>query len=110
MLTSAEVADALHGALSDQLNWALDPLQEATKKDPLKFLGVGIRPLDQGQGFALEQQAYIEEMLARNGFSDKGSSVVCPRELLEEGEPEDPEAGNYPEDLKTAQRLTGELL
>ena len=59
MLTSAEVADALHGALSDQLNWELDPLQEATKNDPLKFLGVGIRPLDQGQGFALEQQAYI---------------------------------------------------
>ena len=110
MLTSAEVADALHGALSDQLNWELDPLQEATKKDPLRFLGVGIRPLDQGQGFALEQQAYIEEMLARNGFSDKGSSVVCPRELLEEGEPEDPEARTYPEDLKTAQRLTGELL
>ena len=51
-----------------------------------------------------------EEMLARNGFSDKGSSVVCPREMLEEGEPEDPESRSYPEDLKTAQRLTGELL
>ncbi|CAE7231728.1 TY5A, partial [Symbiodinium sp. CCMP2456] len=110
MLSSGGIAASLHAALSSQLKWELDDLQEATAEAPLKFLGVGISPLKEGDGFALDQRAYLDEMLSRNEFSGRSSSVVCPKEMLEEGEPEDPEKGGFQHRLKQAQKATGELL
>ncbi|CAE7578817.1 RE1 [Symbiodinium sp. CCMP2592] len=110
ILSSDPVAKALYEAMCTQLNWELDPLQEATRQNPLKFLGVGISPLENEPGFALDQRSYIDELLAKNGFQGRGSNIPCPKELLSDGDLEDPEDVSYPTSLREAQRLTGELL
>ncbi|CAE7272945.1 RE1 [Symbiodinium sp. CCMP2592] len=110
ILSSDPVAKALYEAMCTQLSWELDPLQEATRQNPLKFLGVGISPLENEPGFALDQRSYIDELLAKNGFQGRGSNIPCPKELLSDGDLEDPEDVSYPTSLREAQRLTGELL
>ncbi|CAE6970102.1 RE1 [Symbiodinium sp. CCMP2592] len=110
ILSSDPVAKALYEAMCTQLNWELDPLQEATRQNPLKFLGVGISPLENEPGFALDQRSYIDELLAKNGFQGRGSNIPCPKELLSDDDLEDPEDVSYPTSLREAQRLTGELL
>ncbi|CAE7371234.1 RE1 [Symbiodinium sp. CCMP2592] len=110
ILSSDSVAKALYEAMCTQLNWELDPLQEATRQNPLKFLGVGISPLENEPEFALDQRSYIDELLAKNGFQGRGSNIPCPKELLSDDDLEDPEDVSYPTSLREAQRLTGELL
>ena len=109
-LTTESRARAIYDYIRTSLGWELDPLKQATEEEPLKFLGVNIRPLPKAPGkepgFSLEQTAYIEEVLHAHGFSGHPSLVACPKELLHDF-PNEPAGADA---LKRAQKITGELL
>ena len=101
-----EVVEALAQAI--QCIWKTTPFTLATPETPLRFLGVEI--LVEGLGFVLSQQAYAEELLRINAVKPTAlGRIPCPRELawfdvlLTDEPPTD-------EDVRTAQRLTGEIL
>ena len=103
---SKEVIAALATAI--QGIWKTTPLALATAEHPLRFLGVEI--LVQGSGFVLSQQAYAEELLRLNDVKPTAlGKVPCPRDLvsfdtlLTDGSPAE-------ETVRTAHRLTGEIL
>ncbi|CAE7397683.1 GIP, partial [Symbiodinium sp. CCMP2456] len=98
----AALATAIQGI------WKTTPLAIATAEHPLRFLGVEI--LVQGSGFVLSQQAYAEELLRLNNVKPTAlGKVPCPRDLVSfdtllTDEPPTEET------VRTAQRLTGEIL
>ena len=101
-----EVVEALAKAI--QCIWKTTPFTLATPETPLRFLGVEI--LVEGLGFVLSQQAYAEELLRVNAVKPTAlGRIPCPRDLawfdvlLTDEPPTD-------EDVRTAQRLTGEIL
>ena len=101
-----EVVEALAKAI--QCIWKTTPFTLATPETPLRFLGVEI--LVEGLGFVLSQQAYAEELLRINAVKPTAlGRIPCPRDLawfdvlLTDEPPTD-------EDVRTAQRLTGEIL
>ena len=101
-----EVVEALAQAI--QGIWKTTPFTLATPETPLRFLGVEI--LVEGLGFVLSQQAYAEELLRINAVKPTAlGRIPCPRDLawfdvlLTDEPPTD-------EDVRTAQRLTGEIL
>ena len=91
-----------------QCIWKTTPFTLATPETPLRFLGVEI--LVEGLGLVLSQQAYAEELLRINAVKPTAlGRIPCPRELawvdvLLTDEPP------TVEDVRTAQRLTGEIL
>ena len=100
------MVDALAKAI--QCIWKTTPFTLATPETPLRFLGVEI--LVEGLGFVLSQQAYAEELLRINAVKPTAlGRIPCPRDLawfdvlLTDEPPTD-------EDVRTAQRLTGEIL
>ncbi|OLQ05931.1 Transposon Ty4-H Gag-Pol polyprotein [Symbiodinium microadriaticum] len=92
----ATLATAIQGI------WKTTPLALATAEHPLRFLRVEI--LVQGFGFVLSQQAYAEELLRVNDVK-----VPCPRDLVSFDTLLTDESP-IEETVRTAQRLTGEIL
>ena len=103
---SREVIAALATAI--QGIWKTTPLALATAEHPLRFLGVEI--LVQGSGFVLSQQAYAEELLRLNDVKPTAlGKVPCPRDLVSFDTLLTDESPTE-ETVRTAQRLTGEIL
>ena len=103
---SKEVIAALATAI--QGIWKTTPLALATAEHPLRFLGVEI--LVQGSGFVLSQQAYAEELLRVNDVKPTAlGKVPCPRDLVSFDTLLTDESPTE-ESVRTAQRLTGEIL
>ena len=98
----AALATAIQGI------WKTTPLALATAEHPLRFLGVEI--LVQGSGFVLSQQAYAEELLRVNDVKPTAlGKVPCPRDLVSFDTLLTDESPTE-ESVRTAQRLTGEIL
>ena len=106
-LAEAQVIRTLHGWLCEE--WPSSPLEWT--HDGTRYLGVEIQQEPQGH-FFISQKGYLET-LVRSYDLEPGEHVrlPCPREwLINEDEPtEEPE--EYSEDeLRRAQKITGELL
>ena len=103
---SKEVIAALATAI--QGIWKTTPLALATAESPLRFLGVEIRI--QGSGFVLSQEAYAEELLRLNSVKPTArGKIPCPRDLVSFDTLLTDESPTE-ESVRTAQRLTGEIL
>ena len=103
---SKEVIAALATAI--QGIWKTTPLALATAESPLRFLGVEIRV--QGSGFVLSQEAYAEELLRLNSVKPTArGKIPCPRDLVSFDTLLTDESPTE-ESVRTAQRLTGEIL
>ena len=90
------VADAI------QSRWTTSPLEVASKEHAMRFCGLEIRDLGDGQGLHLSQESYIHEVLARYNLEQ---TSLCIRQPEEPGE-EKPELPL----VRRAQKITGELL
>ena len=90
--------------------WKCTPLQQAEEESPVTFLGVDVhvgRDEAGRRGFLLSQSGYIQELLRCYSIVPKQRAAPVPREWFKEI----PEAENYTqEELRAAQRITGELL
>ena len=88
--------------------WETTQLEVATSSEAERFLGCEIHDLE--PGFSIDQTPYIRELLQAHGTSATQLNVVpCPREWL--GLDEDLAAQDRAEDdIRQAQRITGELL
>ena len=103
---SQEVIAALATAI--QGVWKTTPLALATAEHPLRFSGVEI--LVKGSGFVLPPQAYAEELLRLNNVKPTAlGKVPCPRDLVSFDTLLTDESPTE-ETVRTAQRLTGEIL
>ena len=78
-----------------------EKIEEGTK---VRFCGMEISRT--ARGFYLGQQAYIQEVLNRNGGGGHGSALPIPREMTELPEEENVQAG----EVQAAQRAVGEIL
>ena len=87
--------------------WECTDLSVATEDDPLKFLGVDVYEVRDSHGiigFRLGQQGYIDELLRSHGVEP---NTPVPREWVREM----PAAEQFSDaDLRSAQKVTGELL
>ena len=103
---SKEVIAALATAI--QGIWKTTPLALATAESPLRFLRVEIHV--QGSGFVLSQEAYAEELLRLNSVKPTArGKIPCPRDLVSFDTLLTDESPTE-ESVRTAQRLTGEIL
>ena len=108
LLSSKEEAEKAYTWIRQQ--WQCTPLQQALEDRPITFLGVDIHvgQDDQGnQGFLLGQSGYIQELMRCYTISPRLRTSPVPREWVKEM----PEAEEYTqEELRAAQKVTGELL
>ena len=110
LLTSANVAESFIAWLRE--SWECTGLKEATSTDPLRFLGVDIYAevdhAGQTVGYSLAQESYIDELLRSHKVTAcTRATAPVPREWVREApQPED----FSEEELRAAQRVTGELL
>ena len=110
LLTDLDVAESFITWLRQ--SWECTGLKEATSSDPLRFLGVDIYAEvdDKGEvvGYSLAQEAYIDELLRSHGVTPSSRATApVPREWVRELPPAEDFSD---EELRTAQRVTGELL
>ena len=90
--------------------WQCTPLEEATDKSSVTFLGVEVslgQDNEGRKGFLLSQGGYIDELLRTYNLSPKHRTPI-PREWTKEAPVE--ETGYSADSLRRAQKITGELL
>ena len=112
-----KVVEALHGWISkgdeEEKGWKTSDLAYATPEVPLRYLGMEIRALPEGEdhGFHINQAGYVADMLGKDKVVP--SVLVCSKEMVEEDvdEEEDEEGQEaQPGLVAEAQRIAGELL
>ena len=87
--------------------WETTRLEMATLANPVRFLGCEIHDLK--PGFAIDQLPYIKELLRAHGTSPAQLNVLpCPREWLVGDDDQVVESSQ--EEIRQAQKITGELL
>ena len=87
--------------------WETTELEVASGSSPVRFLGCEIHDLS--PGFSIDQLPYIKELLRAHGTPISQLNLVpCPREWL--GGDDDQQVESTPEEVREAQRITGELL
>ena len=87
--------------------WETTELEVASGSSPVRFLGCEIHDLS--PGFSIDQLPYIKELLRSHGTPISQLNLVpCPREWL--GGDDDQQVESTPEEVREAQRITGELL
>ncbi|CAE7280540.1 ANKRD50, partial [Symbiodinium microadriaticum] len=93
-----------------RLQWKCTPLQRAEEGHPVTFLGVDVHVgRDEGgnYGFLLCQSGYIQELLRCYSIVPKQRAAPVPKEWFKDV----PETESYSqEELRAAQKVTGELL
>ena len=108
ILSSKAEAERAYAWIRQQ--WQCTPLHQALEGHPVTFLGVDVHvgQDDQGnQGFMLGQSGYIQELMRCYSVSPRLRVSPIPREWVKDL----PEAEDYTQDeLRAAQKLTGELL
>ena len=87
--------------------WELSPPEWLNSEHPVRFLGVDVWLTD--KGIFLNQESYIKDLFKRNDEDEKlTSGVPISKEQTTELEVDDPQKS--PEDVRLAQRATGELM
>ena len=108
MTTPAE-ARAAHNWLKGV--WECTELEQSRPERPVTFLGVDIHVVCKTEGavgFSLGQEGYIKELIRSYGLIPKPRQAPLPREWVKDL-PQD-ELDFSSEDLRQAQKITGELL
>ena len=110
LLTEPEVAQTFIEWL--RVTWECTGLKEATAEEPLRFLGVDIyAELDESGslvGYSLAQESYIAELLrAHDVRSNSKATAPVPKEWVRDLPPEEAFTEH---ELRSAQKITGELL
>ncbi|CAE7242183.1 unnamed protein product, partial [Symbiodinium sp. CCMP2456] len=106
-LAEKEVIVALHGWLCE--DWPSSPLEWTS--DGTRYLGVEIEQAKEGH-FLISQRGYLES-LVRGYDLEPGQQVrlPCPREwLVDEDDTAEAQEEFTPDELRRAQKITGELL
>ena len=108
LLSTQSEAEKAYSWIREQ--WKCTPLQQAEEGQPVTFLGVDVYMGrdDQGNiGFMLCQSGYIQELLRCYSVVPKTRAAPVPKEWFKDM----PEAESYTqEELRNAQKITGELL
>ena len=108
-LTTDSEARAAHSWL--KRTWECTELEQSLPGKPVTFLGVDVHivcDVRGAKGFSLGQEGYIDELLRTYGLTAKDRQAPLPREWVREAPQE--ELDFTPEELKKAQKITGELL
>eukprot|EP00439_Symbiodinium_sp_Y106_P003270 s2292_g1.t1 len=110
LLTDPEVAQAFIQQLRQ--TWECTGLKEATAQDPLRFLGVDIfAELGKGGevlGYSLAQESYIAELLRSHEIATSSRATApVPKDWVRDLPAEEDSTEG---DLRSSQRITGELL
>ena len=110
LLTDPEVAQAFIQQLRQ--TWECTGLKEATAQDPLRFLGVDIfAELGKGGevlGYSLAQESYIAELLRSHDIATSSRATApVPKDWVRDLPAEEDSTEG---DLRSSQRITGELL
>ena len=110
ILSTPPVATALHEWI--RLRWQCSDLEQAKAHRGLRFLGIDIYEVSDETGvcgFTLGQEGYIDELVRSHNLSNTcRATTPVPKEWVREAPTEEAE---YSEDvLRSAQRITGELL
>ena len=107
-LTSRSEAEAAHRWLLSL--WECTPLDAASEESPAKFLGVDVHVAYNSRGmrgFSLGQEGYIRELLRSYDIEPRAKTSPVPREWVKDL----PEEETFTQDdLRKAQKITGELL
>eukprot|EP00439_Symbiodinium_sp_Y106_P069658 s1140_g12.t1 len=106
-LAEEQVIVMLHAWLCE--DWPSSPLEWTS--DGTRYLGVEIEQTNEGH-FLISQRGYLESLV--KGYDMEPGEHVrlpCPREwLVDDDEPSDASEEFTPEELRRAQKITGELL
>ena len=110
ILSSPQVASSLHEWLKER--WQCSDLERAQTHKALRFSGIDIYEVRDKQGpcgFSSAQEGYIDELIRSHGLSATSrSNVPVPKDWIKDTPPEEP--GHSEDTLRSAQKITGELL